>query len=387
MRRGFVISKMKLTRNLRRNVMRGHPWIYKEALQVLKSDPKSPLAEVLDQKGKFLAWALYDEAGPLSLRILSLEKKPPNENFFKDLIQKSHARRSFLEPERTNAYRLINGEGDRLPGLVCDLYDKTAVLQFDGEGPKKFWSRYPVADWVQELTGAEGVVDKTRGVYASIQGAAPTSETVILENGLRFVIDIVQGQKTGFFLDQRDSRQYVRALSKDKSVMNLFSYTGGFSIYAGAGGAKEVLSVDLAKPALEMAEKSWNLNEFKNGSHSTAASDVFDYLKSDARLWDVVIVDPPSMAHAEAQRVAAMTKYTAIFKEAASKVQRGGNLILSSCSSHVSFEDFFQIITESLSQAGRRGLIQRVSGQGADHPFPHVCPELRYLKFVHLALE
>jgi 23S rRNA (cytosine1962-C5)-methyltransferase len=387
MRRGFVISKMKLTRNLRRNVMRGHPWIYKEALQVLKSDPKSPLAEVLDQKGKFLAWALYDEAGPLSLRILSLEKKPPNENFFKDLIQKSHARRSFLEPERTNAYRLINGEGDRLPGLVCDLYDKTAVLQFDGEGPKKFWSRYPVADWVQELTGAEGVVDKTRGVYALIQGAAPNPETVILENGLRFVIDIVQGQKTGFFLDQRDNRQYVRARSKEKSVMNLFSYTGGFSIYAGAGGAKEVLSVDLAKPALEMAEKSWNLNEFKNGSHSTAASDVFDYLKSDARLWDVVIVDPPSMAHAEAQRAAAMTKYTAIFKEAASKVQRGGNLILSSCSSHVSFEDFFQIITESLSQAGRRGLIQRVSGQGADHPFPHVCPELRYLKFVHLALE
>lgn len=381
------MNRIQLTRNLRRNVLRGHPWIYREAIKVLKSDKDSSMAEVLDQKGKFLAWALYDDSGPLALRILSLEKKPPGGTYFKGLLKASIQRRSFLDPLKTNAYRLVNGEGDRLPGFVCDIYDKIAVMQFDGEGAKKFWSKFPIADWLVEAISCKTVVEKTRGNYQNIEGPEPKTPTVIKENGLFFSIDIIQGQKTGFFIDQRDNREYIKSIAKDKSVMNLFSYTGGFSVYAGAGGASEVLSVDLAKPALKMAEESWILNELPDDIHSTEAVDVFDFMESDSRSWDIVIVDPPSMAHSEKQRDPAVSKYIDVFAKAARKVEKGGHLVLSSCSSHVSFEDFFMIITECLSQASRRGLILRVSGQGADHPFPHVLPEMRYLKFVHLFLE
>lgn len=381
------MNRIQLTRNLRRNVLRGHPWIYREAIKIIKEDANSSMTELTDQKGKFLAWTLYDGSGPLALRVLSLEKKPPNEIYFKNLLQAAIFRRSFLDLSKTNGYRLINGEGDRLPGFVCDVYDKTAVIQFDGEGAQKFWSKYPVVDWLKDLTHCETIVNKTRGSYQHLKGDEPKSPTIIKENGLLFAVDIVQGQKTGFFLDQRDNREYVRSIAKDKSVMNLFSYTGGFSMYAGAGGASEVLSVDLAKPALKMAEESWELNKFPKEAHQTKAADVFDFMESDQRVWDIVIVDPPSMAHSEKQREAAITKYIDVFSKAAKKVQKGGHLVLSSCSSHVSFDDFFSIITESLSLASRRGLILRVSGQGADHPFPHILPEMRYLKFVHIHLE
>lgn len=379
--------RAQLIRNLRRNVMRGHPWIYRDAIKMTKSNSSSTMAEVSDQKGKFLAWALYDPSGPLALRVLSLEKKPPGAPYFKGLLLKAKERRSFLDFERTSGYRLLNGEGDRLPGLVCDIYDQTAVIQYDGEGAQRFWSEYPIADWLDELLGLKSIVNKTRGSYESVKGSEPETPTLIKENGLTFAIDIIHGQKTGFFLDQRDNREYVRSISHEKSVMNLFSYTGGFSIYAGAGGASEVLSVDLAKPALKMAEESWRLNELPEGRHSTEAVDVFEFMERDQRMWDMVIVDPPSMAHSEKQREAAISKYVDLFAKATRKVKKGGHLILSSCSSHVSFEDFFTIVTECLSAASRRGLILRVSGQGADHPFPHILPEMRYLKFIHLHLE
>lgn len=379
--------KAQLNRNLRRQILRGHPWIYKQAVNLKGHESGAVLAEVSDQKGKFLAWALYDDSSPLALRVLSLEKKPPTESYFRNLIELSISRRNFLDKTKTTGFRLINGEGDRLPGLVCDIYNDTAVVQFDGDGAKKYWDQYPVVDWITEAFSCQSVVNKTRGTYELIKGSEPQPKTIIQENGLKFAIDIVNGQKTGFFLDQRDNREYIKSMSAGKSVMNLFSYTGGFSIYAGSGGAKKVLSVDLAKPALELAKVSWKLNGLAPDRHSIEAVDVFDFMENDLELWDMVIVDPPSMAHSEKQRELAISKYISIFAKAARKVAPGGHLVLSSCSSHVSFEDFFNIIAESLSESTRRGLIQRVSGQGADHPFPHICPELRYLKFVHLHLE
>lgn len=380
--------RAQLTRNLRRSVLRGHPWIYREAIQIKKGNPDECLAELSDSKGKFLAWCLFDDSSPLALRVLSLEKKPPREKDLESLVDLAVARRQkVFDRKQTNAFRMINGEGDRLPGLVFDLYDQVGVIQFDGPGAEKFWSQYPIQEWLLKKASIKTLVNKTRGREPKVEGSLQEEWVPILENGIRFVVDVVKGQKTGFFLDQRENRQYVRSLSQDFSVMNLFSYTGGFSVYAGCGQAREVLSVDLAKPALEMAEQNWKLNNLPNSDHQTLDVDIFQFLETEnKKLWDVVIVDPPSMAHSEKQKSGAIQKYTSLFSQAARQVKNNGHLILSSCSSHISFDDFFDIATESLSQASRRGLVMRVSGQGNDHPFPHILPEMRYLKFMHIQL-
>jgi 23S rRNA (cytosine1962-C5)-methyltransferase len=201
-----------------------------------------------------------------------------------------------------------------------------------------------------------------------------------------FQVDIESGQKTGFFLDQRDNRQYVRTISRGKSVLNLFSYTGGFSVYAGLGGATRVASLDVAEAAVRAAEANWAMNGLDPAKHEGLAVDVFEYLVNATEKWDHIIVDPPSMGHSEEQKERAVTKYTDLFAASAKLVNAGGQLSLSSCSSHISFDDFYEIIRESMSMARRRGQILRVSGQGPDHPFLHSSHEQRYLKFVHLVL-
>lgn len=379
--------KAQLNRNLRRQVLRGHPWIYKQAVNFKRNEAEVSLCELSDSKGKFLSWCVYDPLSPLALRVLSLEKKPPTQDYFKALFLQAVRKRKHFNQSQTNAFRLINGEGDRLPGFICDVYGDVAVIQFDGEGMKAFWSQYDLLDWLKEYSSFKSMVEKTRGGYRHIHGEPLEGHVVINENGISFVVDIINGQKTGFFFDQRDNRNYIRSVASGKSVMNLFSYTGGFSVYAGMGGAKSVLSVDLAKPALDLAQKSWELNGLDSSQHEVEAVDVFNFFKTQHKKWDMVIVDPPSMAHSEGHKSGAIAKYTSLFAEAANLVDEGGDLVLSSCSSHVSFEGFFQIAAESLSQVRRRGVILRVSGQGEDHPFPHICPELRYLKFIHLNLE
>ncbi len=387
--------KIKLVRNLRKSIKQGHPWIYKEAVEPPKAAiAKAQFCEVIDAKGE-LGWALYDPHGPLCLRMLSTDRKPPGKAFFDALMLKAYTlRKSVIQPQ-TTTYRLFNGEGDLLPGLVCDVYGTIAVLQFDGQGPSEYWNRTTIAEWILENTTCTTVVQKFRrsqsekgvehvgGVELS---ATALEKQVVSENGAVFVVNILRGHKTGFFLDQRDNRDFVRSHSRDKTVLNLFSYSGGFSIYAGLGGAREVTSVDIAEDAIALAGESWTLNGLSPEAHTGVSEDVNAFLKSTDKKWDHVICDPPSLTHSENQKQSAMSKYVEFFAAAALKVTRGGELSLSSCSSHITFEDFFDIIDESLSQARRTGQIVRVSGQGIDHPFPHSCHELRYLKFVHIIL-
>lgn len=382
--------KIKLARNLRRSILRGHPWVYKEAIAQAPKVESAQLVSVLDLKGEELGWAMYDPHGPLSLRMVSLEKKPPNAAFFEKQVQRAVDLRNGLNLEGTSAYRLINGEGDFLPGLVCDIYGSTAVVQFDGRGPSEFYTKEQIAGWISQFTPVRSVVEKfrrnTEGGLNLLAGSPTASKIEITENAVRFEVDIENGQKTGFFLDQRDNRHYVRSISRGKSVLNLFSYTGGFSVYAGLGGATRVASLDVAEGAIRSAEANWALNGLPPERHQGLAIDVFEYLKTSTDKWDHVIVDPPSMGHSEEQKERAVKKYTDLFAASAKLVIAGGQLSLSSCSSHISFEDFFEIIRESMSIARRRGQILRVSGQGPDHPFLHSSHEQRYLKFVHLVL-
>lgn len=387
--------KIKLARNLRRSILRGHPWVYRDALASFPAQvERAQLCQVLDSKGE-LGWALFDPHGALTLRMLSTEKAPPQQAYFEMRFAQAYALRGSIRSSQTDGFRLFNGEGDLLPGLICDVYGTVAVLQFDGQGPSEFWDRDLIAKWLLEKTVCKTVIEKTRrgmGDRAIIHLAGETTsmEAVIRENGALFKIDLEKGQKTGFFLDQRDNRAYVRQISEGKSVLNLFSYTGGFSIYAGLGKAKRVASVDVSRGAIETAEENWRLNGLDPSKHEGLCVDVFEYLKDakDAKEdWDHIIVDPPSMSHSEEQKHAAKMKYIEVFAAAANRVRERGEISLSSCSSHITFDDFFEIIEESLSQARRRGRILRVAGQGPDHPFPHVSHEFRYLKFVHLALD
>ncbi len=397
--------KIRLARNLRRSIMRGHPWIYKENIVVPRPVEVAQLCQVFDPKGE-LAWAIYDPHSPLSLRILSTDKVPPSAAIFQERFKRAYDLRNGVRSDAgsfaaqpkskamTDSYRLFNGEGDLLPGLVCDLYGSIAVLQFDGQGPSEFWDRELITKWLLSDNACESVIEKNRrsssgssGTIEHLGGKPCGHEIVIRENGVQFKVNLEKGQKTGFFLDQRENRSFVRQMSAGKSVLNLFSYSGGFSVYAGLGGAQKVASLDVSAGAIELAEQNWKLNGLDPAKHQGICADVFEYLTGELELWDHIIVDPPSMSHAENQRAAAKGKYIELFGAAAKRVRPLGELSVSSCSSHISFDDFFEIIEESLSNSRRRAQILRVSGQGLDHPFPHACPELRYLKFAHLALD
>jgi 23S rRNA (cytosine1962-C5)-methyltransferase len=388
----MAILKIKLTRNLRRSIMRGHPWVYSEAITQPRDIKQAQLCLVLDAKDE-LAWAIYDPHSPLALRILSLEKAPPSANFLTSRFQRAFDLRKGVRSEQTDAYRLFNGEGDLLPGLVCDIYGKLAVLQFDGQGPSEFWDKNLIMQWLLSNAGCTSVIEKNRRgpdkteVLTQHLGGEPSEKEILAkENSVLFKVNIEKGQKTGFFLDQRDNRNYIRQMCQGKSVLNLFSYTGGFSVYAGLGGASKVASVDVSQGAIDLANENWALNGLDPSRHQGLCEDVFKYLAQAGETWDHILVDPPSMSHSENQREVAKAKYVEVFTAAARRVSPRGELSLSSCSSHISFDDFFDIIEETLSQSRRRGQILRVSGQGPDHPFLHASRELRYLKFVHLVL-
>ncbi len=392
------MDSVKLTRNLRKNILRGHPWVYPSAFDFMGSEASSSkMVKVKDSKGAQLAWGIFDPSNDIGLRILSLESKPPGVNEFKRRLKNAFdMRESFMSAE-TNCGRLVNGEGDLLPGMVIDRYDDVCVIQFDGQGMAEFWMDYPIKDWLLDLGSFSAILHKSRHLDSAefiygdtedlIAGEGVRPGTVLVsENGVRFAVDVVRGQKTGFFLDQRNNRQYLKQFVKSKSVLNLFSYTGGFSIYSGVAGAKKVTSVDIAKAAIDDCQVNWSLNDLSPDSHSGVAKDCHEFLKSSDERFDVIVVDPPSMAPSEKAKPQAIEKYIKIFGEAAKKVNREGHLILSSCSSHISFEDFNSIVEDALGQARKTAQILRISGQGCDHPFPHFCPELRYLKFYHLRI-
>lgn len=378
--------KVNLKKNLVREIKRGHQWLYKDSLETLREVNKAELA-ILKFNKEDLAWGFYDPFSPIGFRVLNTGKKL--EPIFKKLEKALRLRSSILN-NNTTGFRLVNGEGDLLPGLICDIYDSIAIIQFDGKGPEEFWRSQNIESWlIDQTTFVRSVYFKPRKKkeLEFLKGDEVSNFNIEFEeNGVKFNSNLAHGQKTGFFLDQRDNRDYVRSVSLDKTVVNLFSYTGGFSIYAGLGGALKVDSVDVSKGAISEAVKNWELNKLSKSLHEGIAEDVFKYIDRIKGLKDMIIVDPPSMTSSKDSKATAQNKYIDLFSKAAAKVKSGGDLMLSSCSSQVSFEDFDLIIKESLSKSRRTGQILRVSGQGIDHPYPHNQPELRYLKFVHIVL-
>lgn len=404
-RYGAAPVKLRLARNLVRTIKRGHPWVFAEALRDLPPAPSGTHAVLLDnRKGREIARGFYDPKSPLAFRVCTVEPDEQlNEAWAEGRLARALALRRSLfgslpADGATTGFRLCNGEGDGLPGLVCDVYGDTAVLQFDGAGPGNFWQAEGIARWLVQALALRHVYQRRRSSEASqghstgqaLVGQVPAAPVSFVENGVRFTADVVHGQKTGFFLDQRENRQRIRQFAAGRRVLNLFGYTGGFSVYAGLGGARHVTTVDTARPAVEAAGHHWQLNQLPPAGHDTVVADVFQFLAGAARqgqTWELVIADPPSFAASREAVAPALSAYQRLASAAAAITAAGGFLAAASCSSHVELQPFMAACGEGISAARRQATVLGVYGQPADHPWPLACPELQYLKFVLMRLE
>lgn len=382
--------ELRLARDLTVSIKRGHPWVFADALRHMPAAPPGTSAILLDSKrGRPIARGFYDPTSPLAFRVCTPDPAEAlNDAWAKRRLYHALSLRKHWFTPSTTGYRLLNGEGDGLPGLVCDIYNDTAVLQLDGTGPRGFWNLDAVAQWVTPALDVTTVYDKSRQTGGTVLiGAVPSDPVMFMENGLHFTADVVAGQKTGFFLDQRDHRALIGRLAHGQRCLNLFGYTGGFSVYAGHGGATHVTTVDLARPAIEAAAYHWQLNGLSPSDHHGERGDVFAFLEATSQRWDVVIADPPAFASSKKAVPKALTAYQNLVAASAAVTEAGGFLAAASCSSHVRRDDFLSACEAGISKARKRATIVGIYGQPFDHPSPLVLSEFRYLKFVLMRVD
>ena len=378
---------VRLSKPLERSIGQGHPWIYRDALAGTLPEP-GRVVTVLDRQGRFLARGLA-EAGPIGVRVFTTRDEPLERELIAERIASALELRARLAPAETDALRLVHGEGDRLPGVVCDRYAGFAVLRYDGSAAPAIASvvERELGGRLRAL-GVHTLLRRSgRGETKQVEviwGEAPTEVIEIHECGMRLLVDLVRGQKTGMFLDLRAARRRVRGLiaglGDAARVANLFGYTGGFSIAAGLGGAAEVTTVDVAAPALELATRAWAANGLAPARHHAAAREVEAWLSSAPRRgFDLVVADPPSFAPNHESRERGLAAYRALHAAALPAVKLGGFYLAASCSSHVdraAFED-------TLRKAARAQRVElQVVERGSadfDHPIPLGFSEGEYL--------
>jgi 23S rRNA (cytosine1962-C5)-methyltransferase len=383
---------VRVTPDALRQIRGGHPWVFDASVtSVGATAAPGDLAVVFDDRRRFAAIGLYDPASPIRVRILHHgEPVPIDDAWFRDRIATAFAQRAMVTSDgRTNAYRVVHGENDGLPWLVIDRYDTTAVIKAYSTA----WLphvRAVVAGLPPELR--ERVVLRLGRVAhreapafdgVALVGALPTEPVPFREAGLSFEADVVRGQKTGHFLDQRENRIRVGQLADDARVLDVFACTGGFSVHAAAGGATAVLSVDQSAPALAMARRNMAGNADRIGGvhHDVAVGDAFAVLAELAaagRRFDVVVVDPPSFASRRDQSPAALRAYARLTALAVAVIAPGGTLVQASCSSRVSADDFHTTIERAARAAGRPLRVTARTGHPPDHPIGF--PEGAYLK-------
>ncbi len=364
-----------------------HHWIFSGAIATPPRGGNGDILPVYSSKGEFLGQAYYNAKVAISGRMISFDESPFEEAIKKSLNNALALRKQLFDEKTTNSYRLVNGEGDHLPGLIVDRYNKTLVIQILTLGMEKLRSSI-----VQHLIAAfnpESIYEKSNqgsrkeeglpGVEGFIFGKE-NNEVEILENGLKFIVSVRDGQKTGFFLDQREMREKVRQLSRGKKVLNCFSYTGGFSVYALAGGARAADSVDISGKALEMAVKNAELNGFPREKHQAIEADVFTFLREKELDYDLVILDPPAFAKGKKDIIPACRGYKDINRVAIKKMKAESILITCSCSAYIDTALFQQVVFQAAAEAGRQVQIIGRHILAADHPINIFHPETEYLK-------
>jgi 23S rRNA (cytosine1962-C5)-methyltransferase len=355
----------------------------------VRNPPDAPAGTWVEVRaGSVSAYALWDPGSPLALRIFSHDAVPDERLIVERVREAMELRRITGVVDRATAYRWIYGEGDRLPGIVVDRYGAFAVIATDGAAAETLvpW----VVAGLRSVTPLTGILRKVRGATDDeridvLFGRAPPRDLVVEENGLRFRANLWEGQKTGLFLDQRDNRRIIESLSSGRRVLNLFGYTGAFSLYAARGGASHVTTVDVAGGALRDAAENFRLNALDPDAHAFLAVDAFDYLGECAarrERFDLVVSDPPSFARNRAHRDRASKAYAKLHAAAIRVTEPGGLYAASSCTSQVD-ADAFRDTLAAAARATRRSLqIVHDAGHAADHPVLPAHPEGRYLKFV-----
>jgi 23S rRNA (cytosine1962-C5)-methyltransferase len=392
------MRELRLVKDVRASIDAGHPWIYRDALE--RSDARAgELVRVVDRDRSTLAIGYADE-GVIALRIVARKKGELEGDPVASRLSTALAMRAPFVGADTTAFRWVHGEADRLPGLVVDVYGTFAVVRFDSQGAERFvlgpsGSTDTLVAALRaarpSLTGV--LVRKGRGESKEVRvvwGDAPPELVRMTEHGMVLLADLRHGQKTGLFLDHRESRHRVRALARGRDVLNLYGYTGGFSIAAGLGGARSVQTVDVADAALALAEAGWDANQLPSGAHTTHTEDVPRFLeqaRERGAQYDLIIGDPPSFAPNEAAVANAMRSYRALHRACLRLLRPGGLYLAASCSSHIGTERFDRTIREALEKVPRHVRILERWGGAADHPRLPAFPEGDYLKCVLLAIE
>lgn len=391
-----VILKPKKEESL----LRFHPWVFSGAIQTIQGKPaEGDLVEVFDCRQNYLATGHY-QIGSIAVRVVSFEQQEIGTSFWENRISLAYAMRCALGlvSSDNNTYRLVHGEGDSLPGLIVDVYDDTAVMQAHSVGMHE--TRHELAKAIVKM------VPEVKNVYYKSETTLPFKAPIDLEDGyligsdtkkytakensLQFNVDWLRGQKTGFFVDQRDNRALLEKYSKGKSVLNMFCYTGGFSVYAMRGGATLVHSVDSSAKAMEITDKNIALNFGSDTRHTSYAEDAFKFLngiENSGVQYDLIVLDPPAFAkHREALRNA-LKGYKRLNAKAFEQIKPGGILFTFSCSQVVSREQFRLAVFSAAAESGRNVRILHQLTQPADHPVNIYHPEGEYLKGLVLWVE
>lgn len=391
--------RLRLAPSAENAVRSGHPWVYGERIRETNREGLSgELAVVYDRKDRFLALGLFDPDSPIRLRVLHSGKPVPVDDAWwqSRMTAAVEARRPHFGPD-TDGFRLVNGESDGWPALILDRYGDTLVLKLYSA----VW-RCRVDDlvrWIRVAVPAAGriVLRLSRNAQPAFTqagfvdgqnlfGDATEGSVVFREDGLRFWSDVVKGQKTGFFLDQRENRRRVGAMSRGLTVLNAFSFSGGFSLHAARGGAVSVTDLDISPHALDAARRNFELNrdlpEVAAARHESVQADAFEWLERGPGQFDFVVCDPPSLAKREHERAGAVEAYWRLARSAAEKVRPGGILLAASCSAHVSEDEFHGAVQDALQVGGRPFEIFDRAAHAPDHPA--TFQEAKYLKAAYV---
>ena len=393
--------RLRLTPAAEYAVRTGHPWVYAERIREKNREGNSgEIAVVYDRNDQFLALGLYDPDSPIRFRVLHSGKPVMvDEAWWRARLAASLTRREGVATDQTDGLRWINGESDGWPAMVVDQYAGTLVLKLYSA----VWLPR-VADltrWLQESLRPERIVLRLSRNAAlgfeqagyhdgqNLWGDDTAPSVVFLEDGIRFWSDVVKGQKTGFFLDQRDNRRRIGQCSSGLDVLNAFSFSGGFSLHAARGGARSVTDLDISPHALEAARRNFALNaadpRIAAIRHESVQADAFAWLERSTEQFDIVICDPPSLAKRETERAGAIEAYHRLAVNSIARVRPGGLLLAASCSAHVTPEEFYAAVTEAAHRSGRRFVEEGYTGHAPDHPA--TFDEARYLKAAYLRFE
>jgi 23S rRNA (cytosine1962-C5)-methyltransferase len=401
------LPRVTLRKRLERALRAGQPWVYRDALAPVPAGARlkdGDLVLVAGGDGRPLARGFWDARSPIAVRVLARdgdgEAELTSEAAARALVAARlgaalELRLRAIDRTATDAFRWVHGEADTLPGVHVDLYGAALSLRYDGAGARAFYAA-TLPDELIAVARRAGIdlrriVERAArggdGGARAVFGALPDGELEVRENGLRFGVDLTHGQKGGLFLDQRENRALVRTLAAGKRVLNLFGYTGGFSVYAAAGGARETTTVDVAAPAIAAARRNFARNALPAAEPAArfVAADAFRFLEDAARAgaaYDLIVSDPPSFVPNRQARAAGLAAYRRLHRLCATVAAPGATFCAASCSSHVDRATFIDAVRDGVGAAERRFALRETRGAGVDHPVVAAFPEGDYLKFV-----